>query len=106
MFKKSFKTFCGKNHSVSEGLKGGPFEHTKTFFHHKMLLIFFTIHKNVFNTNSEIFSQKYEPCIIKYELGSKFFLPSDLAYKLVNLLVFEKIMYWDSTLPMNLKSGE
>ena len=52
-----------------------------------------------------------------HELGSKFFFLSDLAYKLVNLLVFEnihvkwartelfkKLLVWDSTLPMNFKS--
>ena len=41
------------------------------------------------------------------EWGCNFFSLSDSAYELVNLLVFEKcskLLVWDSTLPMNLKS--
>ena len=54
MFNKKFKknNFAENSHSVFEGLKGGPFEHTKTFFFFcKMPLIFFQ--------HSKLFSQKY-----------------------------------------------
>ena len=62
MFKKNLKHFAEKNHSVFEGLKGGPSNTLKLFFH-KMFLIFFPpFIKNVFDTNSEFFSQKYS-CI-------------------------------------------
>ena len=37
--KKNVKQhFAGKSHSVFEGLKGGPFEYTTTFFFHKFFL--------------------------------------------------------------------
>ena len=54
---------------------------------------------------------------LNHELASKFFFLSDLAYKLVNLLVYEKksgkmsknwtfqkLLVWDCTSLMNLKS--
>ena len=44
-----------KSHSKFEGLKGGPFKHTKTFFFCKIFLIF---HKNTFGTNSKLFFHK------------------------------------------------
>ena len=125
-----FKHFAGKSHSVFEGLKGGPFEHTKTFFFTKIFcsILFSTFIKNALDTNSRILSQKYAqnkkrktfltarssshsvsvmffPMLVEtpyfggvfnpksylnHELGSNFFFLSGLAYKLVNLLVFEK----------------
>ena len=49
-----------KSFTVFEGLKGGPFEHTKTFFSAKYFKKFSsTFIKNVFYTNSKLFSQKY-----------------------------------------------
>ena len=52
---KILKKFAEKSFSVFEGLKGGPFEHTKTFFRQNV----FHFIKNAFATNSRFFSQKY-----------------------------------------------
>ena len=41
MFKKKLKHFAEKSFSVFEGLKGGPFEHTKTFFRKMFFLNFY-----------------------------------------------------------------
>ena len=50
------KTFCKKSFSMIKGLKGGPFEHNKTFFRK---MYFFKNHKNAFDTNSRFLSHKY-----------------------------------------------
>ena len=44
-WKERKKKNAEKNHGVFEGLKGGPFEHTKTFFSAKCFKFFFNIHK-------------------------------------------------------------
>ena len=52
--KNYLKHFAEKSHSVFEGLKGGPFEHTKTFFLQNVFNCFLKIHKKLilyqFNT--------------------------------------------------------
>ena len=52
------KKIAGKNHSVLEGLKGGPFEDTETFSSSKCFNFFFNMHKECIFTNSKSFSQK------------------------------------------------
>ena len=56
--KKIKKSFAEKSQSVSKGLKGGPFEHTKTFFFRKMFLIFKNIYKKCVLYQLKTFSQK------------------------------------------------
>ena len=63
--KKKFKHFAENCHRVFEGLKGGPFEHTKNFLHKMFLFCFSILKKNVFDTNSELLSQKYTRSKIK-----------------------------------------
>ena len=60
MVTQKLKTFCEKKvFSVFEGLKGGPFEHTKKNFHKKFFLIFFSpFIKNAFYINSGFFFTK------------------------------------------------
>ena len=98
-------------------------------FHENMHIIkrktFFTTRSSNCSVLVKFFPMLETPCFREvinpktyknHELDSKFFFLSSLAYKLVNLWVFEKnfitrsknwikkILVWDSTLPMNLKS--
>ena len=53
-----------KGHSVFEGFKRGPFEHTKTFVRKLFLIFFFNVYEKCISFQFQIFSQKYA-CIKK-----------------------------------------
>ena len=59
MLNKNLKHFVEKSLIVFEVLKGGPFEHTKTYFHKMFFYLFFTFQKKSSDSNSGFVSQKY-----------------------------------------------